>query len=120
MSLFCIFFGKQTSSVVQLSNLWCILSESSFSFFRPRLSVPPFSPDCYTDRDLLLVENQFPGPTIRANVGDTVHLKWHNHHPSEGVSIHYHGLLMQDQPYTDGSGGISTCIVGGYILNDVR
>ena len=85
---------------------------SSFIFHRPRLSVPPFSPDCYTDRDLLLVEDQLPGPTIKANVGDTVHITWHNHHPSEGLSIHYHGLLMQDQPYTDGAGGISTCVVG--------
>lgn len=79
---------------------------------RPRLSVPPYSPDCYTDHDLLLVEDQLPGPILRANVGDTVHIKWHNRHPSEGVSIHYHGLLMKDQPYVDGAGGISTCVVG--------
>ena len=79
---------------------------------QPRLSVPPFSPDCYTGRDLLLVNDQFPGPTLRANVGDTVHIKFHNFHPSEGVTIHYHGLLMQDQPYADGTGGVSTCVVG--------
>ena len=104
--------------IFQLSTLgtayYMILSyylHSSFTF-RPRLSVPQFSPDCYTDSDLLLAEDQFPGPTIKAEVGDTVHIKWHNHHPSEGVSIHYHGLLMQDQPYTDGAGGISTCVVG--------
>jgi FtsP/CotA-like multicopper oxidase with cupredoxin domain len=77
-----------------------------------RLSVPPLSPDCYTDRDLMLVNDQFPGPILRANVGDKVHIKWHNEHPSEGVSIHYHGLLMQDQPYADGTGGVSTCVVG--------
>lgn len=55
--------------------------------------MPPYSPDCYTDRDLLLVEDQLPGPILRVNVGDTVHIKWHNRHPSEGVSIHY---LMLD------------------------
>ena len=25
---------------------------------------------------------------------------------------HYHGILMQDQPYNDGTGGISSCIIG--------
>ena len=75
-----------------------------------RASLQPI--DCYTDRDLLLVEDQLPGPILRVNVGDTVHIKWHNRHPSEGVSIHYHGLLMKDQPYVDGAGGISTCVVG--------
>lgn len=79
---------------------------------KPRLSIPPHSPDCFTDRDLLLADNTLPGPTIRTNVGDTVHITWHNNHPSEGVSIHYHGLLMKDYPYMDGAGGITTCVVG--------
>lgn len=79
---------------------------------QPRLSVPPLSPDCYTDRDLLLVDDQFPSPTLRANVGDTLHIMFHNYHPSEAVSIHYHGLLMQDQPFSDGTSGVSTCAVG--------
>jgi L-ascorbate oxidase len=75
-------------------------------------SLPPLSPDCYTDRELLLVNNEFPGPILRANVGDTVRIKFDNKHPSEAVSIHYHGLLMQDQPFADGTSGISTCAVG--------
>ena len=80
---------------------------------KPRLSVPPLSPDCYTGRDLLLVNGApMPGPEICANVGDTVHIKWINMSPSEAVSIHYHGNLMQNQPYADGTGGISTCNVG--------
>ena len=79
---------------------------------KPRTAVPPFSPDCYTDRDLLLVNDQFPGPTIRANVGDTVHVQYHNMHPSQAVTVHYHGLLMTGQPYSDGSAGVSTCAVG--------
>lgn len=79
---------------------------------QPHLSMPPMSPDCFTDRDLMLVDGEFPGPAIEANVGDTVHIKWHNYHPSEGVSIHYHGMLMQDQPYADGTSGITTCVVG--------
>lgn len=79
---------------------------------RPRRSVPPHSPDCFTDKDMLLVNDQNPGPTIRANVGDTIQIKWVNESPSEGVSIHYHGLLMKDQAYADGTGGVSSCVVG--------
>lgn len=61
---------------------------------------------------MLLVEDMNPGPTIHANLGDTVKIKWINHSPTEGVSIHYHGILMQDQPYNDGTGGVSSCIIG--------
>ena len=79
---------------------------------RPRRSRPPHSPDCFTDKDMLLVNDQNPGPTLRANVGDTIQIKWVNESPSEGVSIHYHGLLMKDQAYADGVGGVSSCTVG--------
>lgn len=79
---------------------------------RPRRSRPPLSPDCFIDKDMLLVDDLNPGPEIRANVGDTIHIKWINESPSEGVTIHYHGLLMSNQPYADGTGAISTCVVG--------
>ncbi|CAB9507669.1 L-ascorbate oxidase [Seminavis robusta] len=79
---------------------------------RPRRSRPPLSPDCFIDKDMLLVDDQNPGPTIRANKGDTIQIKWNNESPSEGVSIHFHGLIMKDQPYADGTGTVSTCVVG--------
>lgn len=79
---------------------------------RPRRSRPPLSPDCFIDKDMLLVNDQNPGPTLRAEVGDTIHIKWINESPSEGVTIHYHGLLMKDQPYADGTGTVNTCVVG--------
>lgn len=79
---------------------------------RPRRSVPPLSPDCFMDKDMLLVNDQNPGPVLRANVGDTIQIQWVNESPSEGVSIHYHGLLMKDQIYADGTGGVSSCTVG--------
>lgn len=78
----------------------------------PRRSRPPLSPDCFIERDMLLVNDLNPGPEIRANVGDTIKVTWHNHSPSEGVTIHYHGLTMQDQPYADGTATVSACNVG--------
>jgi len=61
---------------------------------------------------MLLVNDELPGPTIRANVGDTIQIKWVNESPDVGVSIHYHGLRMKDQPYSDGTGGANSCVVG--------
>jgi iron transport multicopper oxidase len=63
----------------------------------------------YKDRDLLLVNDLNPGPILRANVGDTVRVTIINHSPNEAVSIHYHGLSMLGQPYSDGVGTESQC-----------
>ena len=109
----CLLFGAVTS--IAVANLVVVVRSDQVFYdwtIQSRLSLPPLSPDCYVEREMLLVNNECPGPTIRANLGDTVHIQWRNMHPSEGVSIHYHGLLMQNQPYADGTGGVSTCIVG--------
>lgn len=39
---------------------------------RVNLTNPGLSPDCNLDRHLLYVNGTNPGPTIKANVGDTV------------------------------------------------
>jgi L-ascorbate oxidase len=79
---------------------------------RLRRSRDSLSPDCFTDRDLLLVNDMNPGPVLRANVGDTVRVTVINHSPTEAISIHYHGLSMMGQPYSDGTGTVSQCSTG--------
>lgn len=74
-----------------------------------RRSLPPLSPDCYNDRDMLLVNGTMPGPVLRASVGDTVRIKIINNSPTEGVTIHYHGIKMYLQPYADGTASRSQC-----------
>lgn len=61
------------------------------------------------ERDMLLVNGEFPGPTIEANWGDTIQVTVVNNiaNPEEGTSLHWHGLLQTGTPYEDGVPGIT-------------
>ncbi|CAF0833265.1 unnamed protein product [Adineta ricciae] len=57
---------------------------------------------------VLLVNSQFPGPTIRVNVNDIVIVHIHNAlHTMEEVTIHFHGMLQRQTPQMDGVGFVS-------------
>jgi L-ascorbate oxidase len=79
---------------------------------RPSRSRAPNSPDCFTDRDVLLIDEMNPGPELRANVGDTVRITVINHSPTTAIGIHFHGLHMTDQPYADGVPTQNQCPTG--------
>lgn len=66
------------------------------------------SPDGY-EKQLILVNNQFPGPTIQANWGDTIIVNVRNNifNPVEGTSIHWHGFLQHKTQWMDGTPGKS-------------
>lgn len=50
-----------------------------------------WAPDC-EERVVLGINGQFPGPTIRAYVGDTIQVDLTNKLGTEGVVIHWHGI----------------------------
>ncbi|TXT05089.1 hypothetical protein VHUM_03909 [Vanrija humicola] len=54
------------------------------------------------------INNQFPGPTIEANQGDTIEVTVHNNldHPQ---AIHWHGIRQRGTNHMDGVPGISQC-----------
>ncbi|KAF2763383.1 hypothetical protein EJ05DRAFT_496215 [Pseudovirgaria hyperparasitica] len=60
---------------------------------------------------LLLVNGHFPGPTIRANLGDVFVVKVNNRitGPETGTAIHWHGLLQKDSIFMDGVPSVSMC-----------
>jgi FtsP/CotA-like multicopper oxidase with cupredoxin domain len=68
------------------------------------------APDGYL-RDVIVINGQFPGPTIEANWGDTIQVTVHNQitGPDEGTSIHWHGLLQKETPYYDGVPAVQQC-----------
>jgi FtsP/CotA-like multicopper oxidase with cupredoxin domain len=69
------------------------------------------SPDGYK-KSAILINGQFPGPTIEANWGDTIRVTVHNNintEMAEGTSLHWHGMLQRDTPYFDGVPGVSQC-----------
>lgn len=62
-------------------------------------------------RDVILINNQFPGPTIEANWGDWIQVTVHNDikTPEEGTSLHWHGQLQRTTPWEDGVPSIGQC-----------
>lgn len=59
-------------------------------------------------KNMIVVNGQYPGPLIEANWGDWIEVTVTNNR-TEGSSIHWHGFLQTGTPYMDGTPGISQC-----------
>ncbi|KAL8291388.1 hypothetical protein RQP46_002366 [Phenoliferia psychrophenolica] len=57
---------------------------------------------------MLVVNGQYPGPTIEVNVGDRVVVNVTNLMPNSSA-IHWHGLYQRGTPYFDGTNAITQC-----------
>ncbi|KAF7909066.1 hypothetical protein BELL_0043g00250 [Botrytis elliptica] len=66
------------------------------------------SPDG-TPRWMLVVNGTYPGPTITANWGDTLEITVVNQIITDGVSIHWHGIVQKNTNTMDGVNGITEC-----------
>ncbi|CAE7115185.1 unnamed protein product [Rhizoctonia solani] len=60
-------------------------------------------------RQMLVVNGQYPGPTIEANEGDTIIVHVKNEIPNLGTSLHWHGLFQNGTAWMDGPAGITQC-----------
>jgi FtsP/CotA-like multicopper oxidase with cupredoxin domain len=69
-----------------------------FDIARARLS-----PDGY-EKDMIVINGQFPGPLIEANWGDWIEVVVTNSivEPEEGTAVHWHAFLQKDTPWYDG------------------
>ncbi|TQV93630.1 ferro-O2-oxidoreductase [Cordyceps javanica] len=72
------------------------------------VSVGLRSPDG-VEKQVYLVNGQFPGPTIEARSGDRIIVHVRNRVPDEGLSLHWHGLQMRGNNSMDGAVGITQC-----------
>lgn len=63
------------------------------------------------NKSVLLVNGQFPAPTIEANWGDTIQVNVHNQitGPEEGTALHWHGILQRATPWFDGVPAVQQC-----------
>ncbi|PKS09340.1 hypothetical protein jhhlp_003954 [Lomentospora prolificans] len=57
----------------------------------------------------MLINGQFPGPTVRADWGDWVEIKVTNNLTCDGTSIHWHGIRMRGNSVNDGANGVTEC-----------
>ncbi|GME31209.1 Laccase-1 precursor [Neofusicoccum parvum] len=60
-------------------------------------------------RPMLLINNQFPGPTINAEWGDNLELTVVNNMQDNGTSIHWHGIRQLNSCQMDGANGVTEC-----------
>ncbi|KDN46942.1 hypothetical protein RSAG8_04019, partial [Rhizoctonia solani AG-8 WAC10335] len=58
-------------------------------------------------RQMLVVNGQYPGPTIEANEGDTIIVHVKNRIPRVGTSLHWHGIFQNGTAWMDGPAGIT-------------
>ena len=71
------------------------------------------------DKEAIFVNDQFPGPLIEADYGDTISVTVNNeiYDPGEGTAMHWHGILQKGTPWFDGTPGVTQCpIVPGASL----
>ncbi|RDW60840.1 hypothetical protein BP6252_12223 [Coleophoma cylindrospora] len=62
-----------------------------------------------TKRLGLLVNGQYPGPTLIANWGDMIVVNVHNQLQDNGTGIHWHGLRQFNTNTEDGVPGVTEC-----------
>lgn len=86
----------KTTSVIEDTNPAAKIVEFNLSAKPTKRKVHPSAPEL----DMYLYNGQFPGPTLRARVGDKVIVHFKNELP-EPTTIHWHGLRISDQ--MDGS-----------------
>jgi FtsP/CotA-like multicopper oxidase with cupredoxin domain len=67
------------------------------------------NPDGNGARVCMLINNQFPGPVIVANWGDTISVKVTNLLQANGTSIHWHGIRQWQTNIQDGTNGLTEC-----------
>ncbi|KAF8543120.1 multicopper like protein [Trichophaea hybrida] len=60
-------------------------------------------------KDMIVVNGQFPGPTIEANWGDWIRVTVTNNLNDEGTALHWHGLLQKATPWFDGVPSVQQC-----------
>ena len=67
------------------------------------------SPDGFS-KSIVTVNGSFPGPTIRGNVNDLFLINIFNMlHPTEELSVHFHGILQKGTVWSDGASEITNC-----------
>ena len=67
------------------------------------------NPDGNGDQPCYLINNQYPGPTVFADWGDTITINVKNSLQDNGTSIHWHGIRQYNSFGEDGVNGITEC-----------
>jgi iron transport multicopper oxidase len=69
------------------------------------------NPDGLWTRPVQGINNQWPLPTIYANLGDQLIVNVHNQLGNESTSLHFHGLFQNGTTAMDGPVGANQCAI---------
>ena len=69
------------------------------------------NPDGMFNKPTIGINGQWPIPTIRGDVGDTVVVNVHNMLGNRSTSLHFHGLYMNGTAQMDGPVGTTQCLI---------
>jgi FtsP/CotA-like multicopper oxidase with cupredoxin domain len=58
---------------------------------------------------MILVNNQFPGPLIEANSGDTIRVIVNNQMANWSTAVHWHGIDQKNSSWMDGVAAVTQC-----------
>ncbi|KAK8213873.1 putative multicopper oxidase, type 1 [Phyllosticta capitalensis] len=61
-------------------------------------------------RSMILINQEFPGPLVECNEGDTLVIHVENQ-ASNATSFHWHGLFMNQTNWMDGTVGVTQCAI---------
>ncbi|XP_059068772.1 L-ascorbate oxidase-like [Cryptomeria japonica] len=85
-------------------------TEAKVHFHKWKVIYQTWAPDC-VEVNIISINGQYPGPTIRATEGDTIAVEIENLMPTENVVIHWHGIRQIGTPWSDGTASISQCAI---------
>ncbi|KAI0204472.1 multicopper oxidase-domain-containing protein [Astrocystis sublimbata] len=66
-------------------------------------------PDGRMKSKVMLINGQYPGPTLQGNWGDTLVINVRNRLRLNGTSIHWHGIRQMGTNIQDGVNGVTEC-----------
>ncbi|KAL0948179.1 hypothetical protein HGRIS_010790 [Hohenbuehelia grisea] len=66
------------------------------------------APDGF-QKPMILINNQFPGPLIEANNGDTIRIYVNNLMSNWSTTVHWHGIDQKNSTWMDGVAAVSQC-----------
>ncbi|CAA3000243.1 Multicopper oxidase [Olea europaea subsp. europaea] len=84
-----------------------IVSKNNCTQTRFELRDAPYTRLC-TNKTILTINGQFPGPTIYATKGETVIVDVYNR-AHDNITIHWHGVKMPRYPWSDGPEYVTQC-----------
>lgn len=88
------------------------LAANRFHIQTPNISLTPemvHTTDGSGQRKIILINDQFPGPTIEVMEGAEIAVKVVNKLEKEGITIHWHGFHLRNNVWMDGVPYVTQC-----------